>query len=313
MQHVRTWGYQLQHARPGINIPAGIDMLVVDHSSDGSPKCELSAADVAALKKRPGKPDRLVLAYLSIGEAEDYRFYWNESWITRSIPQPPERPDLPCNTPDPAWTAYMAKLREVKVARTELAPPWLADQNDTWRGNFIVKFWEPSWRAILMGSPDAYLDRIVAAGFDGVYLDRVDVYETWKDTRKTAPREMVALVRHIAAYARAKKPGFAVVPQNAEGLAVHPDYVTVIDAIAKEDLLYGLDGKVNGAPNVLAEVRESSAMLDRVRKAGKKVFAVEYVDDPSKVDVARRTLEKKGYLPLFARRNLDTVPIAKSD
>ena len=34
-----------------------------------------------------------------------------------------------------------------------------------------------------MGSPDAYLDRILAAGFDGVYLDIIDAFEYFEAKR----------------------------------------------------------------------------------------------------------------------------------
>lgn len=38
----------------------------------------LSVADVESLKVKSGGGSRLVICYMSIGEAEDYRYYWNE-------------------------------------------------------------------------------------------------------------------------------------------------------------------------------------------------------------------------------------------
>ena len=34
-----------------------------------------------------------------------------------------------------------------------------------------------NWQAVIFGDNDAYLNRILAAGFDGVYLDIIDAYE----------------------------------------------------------------------------------------------------------------------------------------
>ena len=40
----------------------------------------LTAADLARLRVKPDGSRRVVLSYLSIGEAENYRYYWNKSW-----------------------------------------------------------------------------------------------------------------------------------------------------------------------------------------------------------------------------------------
>ncbi|MCX5769013.1 MAG: hypothetical protein NTZ09_01885 [Candidatus Hydrogenedentes bacterium] len=33
----------------------------------------------------------------------------------------------------------------------------------------------------ILGGPDAYLDRIITAGFDGVYLDIIDAFEYFEE------------------------------------------------------------------------------------------------------------------------------------
>jgi cysteinyl-tRNA synthetase len=88
-----------------------------------------------------------VLAYLSIGEAESYRYYWHREWDR-----------LGDGVPDAG------------------APAWLEGENPQWRGNYKVRYWDPGWRSILYGRSDAYLDGIISRGFDGVYLDLVDAY-----------------------------------------------------------------------------------------------------------------------------------------
>lgn len=39
-----------------------------------------------------------------------------------------------------------------------------------------VVYWNQEWKDILFGDGNAYLDRIIAAGFDGAYLDNVEAY-----------------------------------------------------------------------------------------------------------------------------------------
>ena len=52
------------------------DLVVMDYSSDGDASGEFTAAQIAALKAS----GKTVLAYLSIGEAETYRYYWDPTW-----------------------------------------------------------------------------------------------------------------------------------------------------------------------------------------------------------------------------------------
>lgn len=113
------------------------DLLLIDPTYNGSP---LTANEVNALKRKPQGGQRLVFAYLSIGEAENYRSYWQPSWTA----QPPD---------------------------------WLVAQNPDWDGNFKVRYWQTDWQNILFGSPSSQLDRILAAGFNGAMLDVVDAYQ----------------------------------------------------------------------------------------------------------------------------------------
>ncbi len=121
------------------------DILITDPFYLGS--VSYSRREVHALKRKACGGNRFVLAYLSIGEAEDYRPYWKEEWK---------------NSP----------------------PPWLEDENPDWPGNFKVRYWMEDWQRVLMGDRKALLDRIIDAGFDGVYLDIIDGFRYFE--RKAA-------------------------------------------------------------------------------------------------------------------------------
>jgi cysteinyl-tRNA synthetase, unknown class len=154
----KSWGYQLQGARPEL-IPHEIDMLVIDMARDASERQMFTAADIAEFRRRPGAPggapDRIVLAYMSVGEAETYRSYWRPAWTS------------------PTWAPM-------------LRPSWLGRENKEWKGNYLVRYWQPGWQRLivaprrsqlealrqsLLGADIPYIDTILEAGFDGVYLD----------------------------------------------------------------------------------------------------------------------------------------------
>lgn len=99
-----------------------------------------TAAEVTQLRNKANGGKRLVICYMSIGEAENYRYYWQSSW-------------------------------------TNNKPDWIAAENPDWPGNYKVKYWNDDWQFIIYKSADSYLDKIVSAGFDGVYLDIIDAFE----------------------------------------------------------------------------------------------------------------------------------------
>ncbi len=116
------------------------DMLVIDlFFNDGT---ALTTDDLAQLKTKHNGGRRLVISYMSIGEAETYRYYWNKDWLKK-----------------------------------DTRPVWLKTLNKRWAGNYKVEYWNPEWQAIIYGNENAYLDKILQAGFDGVYLDIIDGYE----------------------------------------------------------------------------------------------------------------------------------------
>ncbi len=123
------------------------DIIIMDlfyEDSEGNPTA-LTLADLARLKTKANGGTRVLICYMSIGEAEDYRYYWEDSW-------------------------------------KKSKPEWLAKENPDWKGNYKVEYWHPDWQALIYGSTDAYLDRIMAAGFDGVYLDIIDAYEFFEES-----------------------------------------------------------------------------------------------------------------------------------
>ncbi|MFH1937298.1 MAG: endo alpha-1,4 polygalactosaminidase [Bacteroidota bacterium] len=118
------------------------DLFIIDLFFQGNE--QLIQEDVTSLKTKSNGGTRLVICYMSIGEAENYRYYWQTGWEFGS-------------------------------------PEWLDKANPDWPGNFKVRYWDPAWQAIIFGNNTSYLKRIIDAGFDGVYLDIVDAFEYYEE------------------------------------------------------------------------------------------------------------------------------------
>jgi cysteinyl-tRNA synthetase len=147
---------------------------------------------------------------------------------------------------------------------------WNTGQSDGWKGNYAARYWDEEWKAIVKQR----VAKAIEAGYDGVYLDRVDTYERVK-APKGARQEMIGFVKEVAAAARAKRGGAAVVVQNAEELLTDKSYVNAIDGVAKESLYYGVRGK--GVRNSDGDIQASRKLLRTAKDQGKAVYVVEYV------------------------------------
>src|SRR5262249_1381067 len=154
-------------------------------------------------------------------------------------------------------------------------PAFLGPENPSWRGNFKVRYWRREWQEIVLRS----LERIVAAGFDGVYLDVIDAFEYFEPggpqfERQTAPRDMAELGARLAHHLRVElgRTEFLIVPQKGaellERLAREParDYLGAIDAIGVEDVFFCGQRPENNAYHPLPELLN---VLGRFQAAGK--------------------------------------------
>lgn len=101
-------------------------------------------AEITALKHKQNGGLRKIICYMSIGEAENYRYYWQPLW--NGVP-----------------------------------PAWMVAENGEWEGNFVVKYWEPEWQHIIYGNANSYAHKIIETGFDGVYLDIIDGFEFFEN------------------------------------------------------------------------------------------------------------------------------------
>lgn len=285
LAQVTKWVYNLRDVKQTTIEACQADLAVIDYSP-GSHKDAFTRQQLDAMRTKPGGQRMKLIAYMSIGEAEDYRdLYFRKEWLTGN------------------------------------RPSWLGPLNQDWPGNFKVRYWQPDWQRKIYGTPESYLDQIIAAGFDGAYLDIVDAYAYWQEpespdgARKTAADEMVAFVSAMARYAWAKSPGFMIIPQNGEGLLRNASYRAHISAIGIESLYFrGIvpprdePRRDDVEPNREGDLNERLASLDFAIADHIPVLTVEYLmDEPEDAAVAPTiapVMRARGLVPHFSVRQL---------
>ena len=104
----------------------------------------LTSADLDLIHTKANGGQRLLISYMSVGEAEDYRYYWQSDWKT--------------GTPD-----------------------FIVAENPDWEGNYKVTYWTDSWKQYIFGNADSYTQKLIDAGFDGAYLDIIEGFEYFEE------------------------------------------------------------------------------------------------------------------------------------
>lgn len=100
------------------------DVLIIEPSLNG---IFFTREQIEKLKYKSTGEKRLVIAYFSIGEAENYRSYWKDEWNKK-------------------------------------LPSWIEAENKNWEGNFIVKYWSEEWKNIIKNYQKT-LDNIGVDGY----------------------------------------------------------------------------------------------------------------------------------------------------
>lgn len=245
LESINDWHYQLQNISLEQLKDSAYDLLVIDHADDDGVAFYRSRIDALSTQSNP----KTVLAYMSIGEAEDYRFYWKSDWTTGN-------------------------------------PSFIDEENPNWAGNYAVRYWLPGWGEIIADGSTNYLTTVINQGFDGVYLDKLDEYEYFENKVNMDATfeaqygsldfraEMVALVKHIADKAHSIDPEFLIVVQNGLPLWHEAGFEGTIDAVAAEEVYFLDTGEVRPEE----EVKELEGYLRLFRRSGKLVLTVDYLE-----------------------------------
>lgn len=225
LSKVNTWFYFLYFDLDLVLnkiVDSNYDMVVIEpiFTEKENEDYDIASA-VKKIKNSPGKnlANKLVIAYIDVGQAEAYRYYWKDGW---------------------------------KIGN----PDFIAGKDpDLWEDNYPVAYWDTEWQDIWFKGVDNYdaqLKMLIDSGFDGVYLDWVEAYSD-ENVLKIANKEgvdsvkeMKKFVKKIKDYGTSLDSDFIVIAQNAAELARDDNYVLTIDGIAQEQTWF--DGSALGSP-----------------------------------------------------------------
>lgn len=263
--------------------------------------------------------DPLIVAYVDVGQAENWRWYFNQSWMN-------ENEQL-----------------------TDQAPVWITGNDpDQWVGNYPVAVWAEEWQDIVMyGNQGRSLVQITLdAGFDGIYMDWVEAFSdvsvqdylrnsegiSEDNVESLSAERMLDFIEKIRSYARQESnsanPDYLIIAQNGSDLREYNPqrYDALMDAIALEGLFYeGVDGECqafdnwecgdgfNPPPEQLTgtwsqEVMGHIAPLNE--NAVMPVFCVEYAQDTETKKFATEVYESLApgvCIPYATRRSLEKL------
>lgn len=219
---------------------------------------------------RDGKSGRKVVAYFSIGEAEDYRAYWNSAWKKN-------------------------------------LPGFILEENPDWKGNYLVKYWHPQWQKIMLTEAQNIVDSGFD-GFYFDKIDSFETFEhdkkndKWIDHRKnpetknTYREDMIAFVKQFHQLAKKQNPDFKIIPQNGSQLLEDSAYRKMADSIGIEDLFDDGEKKQKDAKYILGFLKKLSK--------NQPVLCVSYAEKKSLKMFVKKQAGKYGFPLLITDRDL---------
>ncbi len=318
LDEIKFWGYQIadvsEEGAVKLLEESNYDMLVLeptrtDWSDEGEKQFDTKGM-VNRLKNSlasDGIHRKLVIAYIDIGEAEDWRWYW--TWAERT----PDNVDCrPRNFPPLDWPDYIVKC-----------------DPDGFSGNYPVEFWDPEWKDIVIfgektgSDPDrnfnSIIDEVIKDGFDGIYLDWVeaaedsDIIALAESQGKDAVEEMIAFIQEMKDYSFERNQDFIIIQQNAASIIDgHPELTQVIDAISQEAIWFDGEADVNwvdprGCDKEI-DIETTNGYLNFLRQyqdASLPVFDCEYACKSAEAAYSNALAE--GFIPYVSRRILSRL------
>ncbi len=273
LMNTEPWAYWLQD----INIQtivndSSFEIIVFDYSADGVDSQKWTPAQIDSVKNS----GKMAISYISIGEAEDYRYYWQSSWSSSP-------------------------------------PSWLGGENPDWPGNYKVRFWDPYWQAIVFDYLDTILlqgfDGIYMDLIDAYYYWSVENPE-----QIYADSLMCQFVVNIRSYCDSVRGdnSFVVIPQNGSDVmdqinvspALKTSYFNAINGIGVEDVFFSgpLDENNPHNPDMYR-----IGILQQYLQQNKQVYAIDYLTDPAKISQFLADCATYNYVPYVCTRALDNL------
>ncbi len=212
------------------------------------------------------------------------------------------------------FIAYLS-LGEANLTRLYLKnaanAPYLLKANADWPGAHWVDVRHPEWRKLIL---ETVLPLIAAKGFDGVFLDTLDVpieLERQDPQRYAGSKAaLIALIKEI----KKRQPDWIIVSNNA--LVLLPEITPVLSAALAEDVYTHFD--FSQQRTVLTPPKESlekvTALKVFAKQTGKPALTILYTNALSPIDLAKVTKQatEDGLDWYAAKNDLMTIGILEA-
>jgi len=187
------------------------------------------------------------------------------------------------------FIAYLS-LGEANLTRSYLKnaakAPYLIQANANWPSAYWVDIRHPEWRKLIL---ETVLPLIAAKGFDGVFLDTLDVPVELERQDPTRYAGSKTALLHLIKEIKIRHPDWIIISNNA--LELLNELSPSLSAALAEDVYTRFDFTKNRA--VLTPQNESwekvTALKAFTKKTGKPALTLLYTDDLAPTDLAKVT------------------------
>lgn len=251
LENVQYWAYNIQQVETAQQreelVGTHFDMYVLEPviSEKGQENFDIASLvhDIRQHNIDVRGVDPLIIGYIDVGQAEGWRWYFDDSWVNEA------------------------------EQLTNQAPEWITGNDpDQWVGNYPVSVWAEAWEdVVIYGNQNrSFVQMTLEANFDGIYMDWVEAFSddsvlSYLQSSENIPEDAVEsesaermfdFIEKIRSYARQEaidaNADYLIIAQNASDLRGYNSqrYDELIDAIALEGLFYeGVDGDCESFDN----------------------------------------------------------------
>jgi cysteinyl-tRNA synthetase len=283
LTNIKTWAYQLY----GVNIAhiandTTFKLIVIDYSADRTDSKKFTPHQISQIKASGKK----AISYISIGEAEFYRFYWDTIWA---------------KTP----------------------PSWLGPMNTDKPGIYMVKFWYPAWQKMIFNYVDEIIKQGFD-GICMDYIDSYYYWTKVNPQQPVADTLMIQFIKNIRHHVDSVtgNNNFIMIAQNAEDIinsinvneAQRNAYFKVVNAVSVEDVFcYGTQDENNSYNPDLYRVSQ----LQQWQENDKRIFSFDYITQDSIIDKYAAGAHSYDFVPYACIRSLnklcDGIPLKANE
>lgn len=220
----------------------------------------------------------IILAYVSIGEADYGRRYWADWEPTDRIP---DNPDIPRTT----------------VTKDD---PMFIGENPGWEGSYFVDASNQKWHNIMLNEEIPYILWLGGGQYDGLMMDMVDIVDEYEGlpNEDKMRQGMINLIKEI----REKYPNLLLVPNR--GFGILREMIHYIDAFKFEEMT-GAYGNIPGEEHYgeyylkideygnRENQEEIDLLISTLRNRSMPVLVLDHVQtDPPDEAMARRCFDE---------------------